>query len=141
MQIIARKFSLLLAALLMIGCADHSRPSSAQDLSTGGAPIANSDADFMSRQIIPCWNFDAGIEHPENYTVSVRIQIQPDGSIAHAEIDDPSRLQDPVYREVAQRAIDAVENPSCQPLHFPSGKYWPEMVLVFDLEKAINGGY
>jgi len=37
--------------------------------------------------------------------------------------------------------LRAVENPRCQPLHFPSGKYWPTMDFVFDLEKAINGGY
>ena len=125
MQIRVREITLLLSALLMSGCAQH--------------PKSNSE--FISEQIIPCWNFDVGIEHPENYTVSVRIQIQPNGSIAHAEIEDPSRLQDPVYRSAADSALRAVENPSCQPLHFPSGKYWPEMVLVFDLEKAINGGY
>jgi len=85
--------------------------------------------------------FDPSIQHPENYMVRVRIQVRPDGSIAHAEIGDPSRLQDPVYRSVADAALRAVENPRCQPLHFPSGKYWPTMDFVFDLEKAINGGY
>jgi hypothetical protein len=37
--------------------------------------------------------------------------------------------------------VRAVENPACVPLKLPPGKYWPQMDIVFDLAKAINGGY
>ena len=45
---------------------------------------------------------------------------------------DSSRLSDPAYRTVLQHALNAVNNPSCQPLRFPPGKYWPRVTIVFD---------
>src|SRR5581483_5879624 len=108
---------------------------------TEGPPMTASDNDAIRAQLIPCWNFDAGVPNPENYTVVVRISVREDGVVTGAQLEDTSRLGDPTYYAVAQRAIDAVQNPSCQPLKLPQGKYWPQMDIVFDLAKAINGGY
>lgn len=110
-------------------------------LLTDGPPMTASDNDAIRQQLIPCWNFDAGVPNPENYTVTVRITLREDGAITGAEVEDASRLNDPTYYAVAQRAMDAVQNPSCQPLHLPQGKFWPQIDVVFDLAKAINGGY
>jgi hypothetical protein len=100
-----------------------------------------SENDAIRTQLIPCWNFDMGVPNPENYTVVVRITVQPDGTVSAAEVEDTSRMSDPTYRAVAGSAVRAVRNPNCVPLRLPQGKYWPQMDIVFDLAKAINGGY
>lgn len=104
-------------------------------------PVTEQDNKTIAEQLIPCWNFDAGVEHPENYTVIIRINLREDGTITQAQIVDTGHLDDPTYRDVAGSALRTVQNPACNPLKLPQGKYWPQMDIVFDLEKAINGGY
>jgi len=105
-------------------------------------PMSAAEADFMRRQIVPCWNFDAGIAHPERYAVAVDLAVSRDGRVTEAKIGDEARaVWDAPYRAVAESAVRSLRDPSCQPLHFPAGKYWPRLRVVFDLEKAINGGY
>ena len=110
-------------------------------LLTDGPPMTANENDAIRTQLIPCWNFDMGVPNPENYTVVVRITMREDGVITAAQLEDTSRLGDPTYYAVAQRAVDAVQNPACQPLKLPQGKFWPQIDVVFDLAKAINGGY
>jgi hypothetical protein len=101
--------------------------------------ISDYDADFIRQQLIPCWAFDPGVPHPEKYTVEVGIDVSPDGRITGAQLLDETRVSDPTYKSVAAAALRTVENPSCQPLRFPPGKYWPHLTVIFDLAKAING--
>jgi hypothetical protein len=108
---------------------------------TEGPPMTASENDAIRTQLIPCWAFDAGVPNPENYTVVVRISVDPSGAVTAAQVEDMSRMGDPTYRSVAESAVRAVENPACVPLKLPQGKYWPQMDIVFDLAKAINGGY
>jgi TonB family protein len=110
-------------------------------LLTDGPPMTASENDAIRTQLIPCWSFDPGVPNPENYTVVVRISVREDGVVTAAQVLDTSRLGDPTYRAVAETALRAVQNPSCVPLKLPQGKYWPQMDVVFDLAKAINGGY
>jgi hypothetical protein len=98
--------------------------------------------DAIREQIIPCWNFDAGVEHPERYTVRLHVMFAPDGSVSHVEVEDAERVkQDAAFASVVESARRAVLDPSCQPIKFPPGHYIPAATIVFDLEKAINGGY
>jgi hypothetical protein len=96
--------------------------------------------DGYRRQLIPNWNFDAGIASPENYVVTVRIDLAPDGTVLKAEILDKSRMGDPVFRSVAETARRA-------PLKLvrfdlPRGEEAPPQIdIVFDLAKAINGSF
>jgi hypothetical protein len=108
---------------------------------TDGPPMTASEEDGIRQQLIPCWNFDAGVPNPENYTVVVRISLDQSGVVTAAVVQDRSRMGDPTYRAVADAAVRAVQNPLCQPLRLPQGKFWPQMDIVFDLAKAINGGY
>ena len=110
-------------------------------LLTDGPPMTASENDAIRTQLIPCWSPDLGTPNPENYTVVVRISVDPSGAVTAAQVEDTSRMGDPTYRSVAESALRAVENPSCVPLKLPQGKYWPQMDIVFDLAKAINGGY
>lgn len=110
-------------------------------LLTEGPPMTASENDAIRTQLIPCWSFDRGVPNPDNYTVVVRINLREDGVVTGVQLEDTSRLGDPTYFAVARAAMDAVQNPACQPLKLPQGKYWPQMDIVFDLAKAINGGY
>jgi len=125
------------AVLALCAAITASGPSRAQD-----APVTASDADALRQQIIPCWNIPLGIEHPEKFRVVLEVTLAPDGRVTGATVkDDPSRMSDPAYRAVADAALRAVKNPSCVPLRLPEGRYRPKLNIVFDLEKAINGGY
>ena len=96
--------------------------------------------DGYRRQLIPNWNYDAGIANPENYVVVVRIDLAPDGTVLKADILDKSRMSDPVFRSVAETARRA-------PLKLarfdvpPGEQVPPQIDIVFDLAKAINGSF
>ena len=112
------------------------------DVTENASPVrlTASQEDGYRRQLIPNWNFDAGIANPENYVVTVRIDLAPDGTVLKAEILDKSRMGDPVFRSVAETARRA-------PLKLarfdvPQGEDVPPQIdIVFDLAKAINGSY
>jgi hypothetical protein len=96
--------------------------------------------DGFKRQLIPNWNYDPGIANPENYVVVVRIDLAPDGTVLKAEILDKSRMGDPVYRSVAEAARRAPMN--LVRFDIPPGeKVPPQIDIVFDLAKAINGSF
>lgn len=96
--------------------------------------------DGYRRQLIPNWNFDAGIANPENYVVTVRIDLAPDGTVLKAEILDKSRMGDPVFRSVAETAKRAPL--SLGRFEIPRGEQVPPQIdIVFDLAKAINGSF
>jgi hypothetical protein len=103
--------------------------------------VTKSTSESLRDQIFPCWAFDAGVPHPERYTVVVRVDFRRDGSVSQAKIMEADRLSDPVFATVAQSALRSVENPSCVPVRFQNGRYLPQVDFVFDLEKAINGDY
>jgi len=109
---------------------------------TDGPPMTANENSLIAAQLVPCWNFDSGVANPENYSdITVRISVREDGTITAAELVDTGRLGDPTYRSVADSALRTVQNPQCNVLKLPQGKYWPQMDIVFDLAKAINGGY
>jgi hypothetical protein len=96
--------------------------------------------DGYRRQLIPTWNFDAGIANPENYIVTVRIDLAPDGTVLKAEILDKARMGDPIFRSVAETARRAPL--SLGRFEIPPGEQVPPQIdIVFDLAKAINGSF
>ena len=120
---------------LVAGCSRTAHtPPPVANLDVG--PPTQQDEDAIRDQMIPCWNFPAGVAHPENYRVAVKIEVSPDGKVTKWTVDgDSSRLSDPTYMVVLQQAVNAVNNPSCQPLRFPPGKYWPSITIDFDPKK------
>jgi hypothetical protein len=97
-------------------------------------PPTQQDEDAIRDQFLPCWTFPTGIERPENYRVNVDIEISPAGKVTKWTVhgEAASQLSDPTYLAVLQQAVHAVTNPACQPVRFPSGKYWPNITIVFD---------
>jgi hypothetical protein len=110
-------------------------------LLTDGPPMTAADNDAIAQQLFPCWSFDPGTANPENYVIVIRVSLREDGVVTATQVEDTSRMGDPTYRAVADAAQRTLENPTCTPLKLPQGKYWPQMDIVFDLAKAINGGY
>jgi hypothetical protein len=123
--------------IILVGCAQSSKGDNA------GVPIDPSMTaeQAVYTQLLPCWDFDVGVKHPENYAIRERVSIRPDGTVSNVDLLDKARLTDPIYLALSEQVLRAATNPSCQPLRFPPGKFKPQVDLTFDLEKAINGGY
>ena len=97
------------------------------------------EIDAIRRQIEACWSIPAGARSAENLVVGIRVWVNPDGSVARAEILDRARMGvDPFYRSAAESAMRAVRHPRCSPLRFPPKKYdqFKVMVLNFNPREA-----
>lgn len=98
-----------------------------------------SEIDVIRRQIEACWNIPAGARNAENLIVSIRVWVNPDGTVSDAKIIDSSRMNsDPFFRSAAESALRAVLNPRCSPLQIPPKKYdqFKELVLNFNPKEA-----
>jgi len=126
---------LVLATALVTGCA-QTADTSPEAANLDQTPPTEQELDAIRDQVIPCWHFPAGVEHSDRYRVAVKIGVTPAGKVMHWEVTaDISKLNDPAYPNVLQQAVNAVGDSACQPLHFPPGKYWPRLTIVFDPTK------
>lgn len=101
--------------------------------------VTTSEIDAIRHAIEQCWNIPAGARDAQDLVVSIRIWVNPDGTVREAHILDQSRmLKDTFFRTAAESALRAVLNPSCQPLPIPPKKYdqFKEMVLDFNPKTA-----
>jgi outer membrane biosynthesis protein TonB len=111
-----------------------SQPAAAQ-ASSLSTRLTISEEDALRRQIEGCWNPDPGARDAQNMIVEVTIDVNPDRTVANAEIVDKSRYaSDGFFRAAADRAMRAVRNPNCSPLILPDGKYdqWKRINFTFD---------
>ena len=105
------------------------------------APVALSASELagIRRQIERCWNVPIGVPGIEAMRVSLRIQLEADGSVREVSIEESGRLDaDSGFRTVAESARRAVL--SCR-LDLPAEKYtvWRDMVLTFSPGDALSG--
>ena len=104
-----------------------------------GAQATISEIDAIRRQVEACWNVPAGAQNAENLVVSIRVWVNPDGTVSKATIMDKSRMgSEPFFRSAAESALRAVLNPRCSPLPIPPKKYdkFKELVLSFNPKEA-----
>lgn len=101
--------------------------------------VTMTELDAMRRQVIDrvkdCWNINPGSKGAENLAVLVRMQMNPDGTVQSATIEDQARFNtDPFFQSAAEAARRAVLNPRCNPITLPPDKYqvWREIVINFD---------
>lgn len=95
----------------------------------------------MRQQIEQCWVVPAGAREAENLVVQLRVEMNPDGTVRTAEIQDRARMaSDSFYRAAAESARRAVLNPRCSPLRLPPEKYnaWKTLVLNFDPKEMVG---
>jgi hypothetical protein len=97
--------------------------------------VTISEIDSVRRQIERCWNLPAGARGAENMVVSIRVEMNIDGTPGVAAVVERERMRgDPSFRAAAESALRAVLNPRCHPFGLPRDKYgsWKTMTLVFD---------
>ena len=100
-----------------------------------GPEMTISEIDLVRQQIHRCWNLPAGAKDAHKMLISIRIVMNPDGTVRTANVLDSMRMSsDPFYRTMAESALRAVLNPRCQPFKLPPEKYdrWQTMKLNFD---------
>ncbi len=98
-------------------------------------PVTMSEIDQVRRQIERCWNLPAGARGAENMVVSIRVEMNIDGTPSVADVVEQERMRsDSYFRAAAESALRAVLNPRCHPFGLPREKYdsWKTMTLVFD---------
>ncbi|MGE0650997.1 MAG: energy transducer TonB [Alphaproteobacteria bacterium] len=97
-----------------------------------------SEIDAIRHRIEQCWNIPAGAREADKLIVSIRVWVNPDGTVRDARILDQARLSDTFFRTAAESALRAVLNPRCSPLPIPINKYeqFKEMVLDFNPKLA-----
>lgn len=121
------------------GSADVERAVPAAADVAENVTLSTSELATIRRQIERCWNVPVGVPGIETMRVSLRIQLEADGSVRAVDIEDQSRFeQDSRFRTVAESARRAVL--SCR-LSLPAEKYvvWRDMVLTFSPGDALSG--
>lgn len=101
--------------------------------------VTMTELDAMQRKVFqtvsPCWNVPAGAKNAENLAVLVRLNMNPDGTVQSAGIENQARYySDAYFQSAADAAKRAVLNPKCNPITLPPDKYsvWREIVINFD---------
>lgn len=105
----------------------------------GPVTLSASELAGIRRQIERCWNVPIGVPGIEAMRVSLRIQLEADGTVRDVSIEESGRLDaDSGFRTVAESARRAVL--SCR-LDLPAEKYtvWRDMVLTFSPGDALSG--
>jgi hypothetical protein len=121
------------------GSADVARPVPQAASIADTVSLSANELSAIRRQIERCWNVPVGVPGIETMRVSLRIQLEADGSVRAVDIEDRNRFeQDPRFRTVAESARRAVL--SCR-LTLPAEKYvvWRDMVLTFSPGDALSG--
>ncbi len=104
-----------------------------------GPQAALSVKDFLRAQIERHWNFDVRSLGSADLTVSIHVEIEPNGTVRKAEIvDDRRYAADPDYHALAVSARNAVLISS--PLQLPPGRYeeFSDIILNFDPRQALR---
>ncbi len=99
------------------------------------APVTQGELDAVRRQIERCWSLPASAKDADNVVVSIRVQMNADGTPRSAQVDGAGAASgNPFYRVAAESALRAVLNPRCHPFKLPPDKYerWRTMTLVFN---------
>lgn len=103
-----------------------------------GLRMSVNEIDAFRSQISRCWSPPAGGLGDQTVIVRLRIELNPDGSLAR-----PPQVMNagapPFFQAAAESAVRAVF--ACQPYAMPPGKYdqWRDMVLNFDPRQMYGG--
>lgn len=97
-----------------------------------GASLTLSEEEALRAQLRQCWNVPAGAMDAQNLLVTVRVVMNPDRTVASADIVDNGQMSDSFYRTAAEAARRALF--ICQPLALPADKYqdWAQITFNFD---------
>jgi hypothetical protein len=105
------------------------------------ANLTASEMDALQQQLARCWNLPASAKDAQNLVVDLDVTVNPDRTVAHAEVVDQGRMaSDPTYAAAARAALRAVRMPACTPLALPPEKYqeWQSMNIHFDPKEMLG---
>lgn len=107
-----------------------------------GLPLSMSEMDAVRSQIAKCWSVPAGAKDAHELRVTVRVQLQQDGTVTLVELADDSISRyssgDTFFRAAADSALRAVRQ--CSPLkNLPPEKYqtWKDIIMTFDPKEML----
>jgi hypothetical protein len=85
-------------------------------------------------QLSGCWNVQAGSQDAASLIVSVRVDMNRDGTVEQAKVIDSKAGGNRAIRVAEENALRAVLDPRCQPFPFPQDQYktWKTILLRFD---------
>lgn len=91
--------------------------------------------DSIRSQMAQCWDVPAGAKDAHNLVITLRMQLNQDGSVITVELyQDQARYHsEPFFRAAADSAMRAVKR--CSPLkNLPPDKYngWSDMTMTFN---------
>ena len=111
--------------------APPTRASGAQAPISANLPASETDA--VRRQLDQCMSWPTADQDLRNLSFDVEIVVNPDRTVASAQIVDQSRMGDPVFAAAARAALRAVRMAQCTPLELPPEKYqaWHDMTVTF----------
>ncbi len=98
--------------------------------------LSQSQLDYLRGQISRCWSPPIGVVDPSDLVVRVQMAMNPDGSLAGAEILE--FRANPLGKAAADSALRAVRR--CQPYDLPADKYatWQTINVRFDPRDMLN---
>ena len=85
----------------------------------------------MADRVRPCWNVNPDAMDARTMVVEIIVDMQPDGMVSNARIGDGIAIRGAQHQAFAQAALRAVQNPRCQPLPYPQGKYEALRQFIF----------
>lgn len=100
-----------------------------------GERMTMTQLDALRRQLEGCWNVPIGARDADDLVVEVEITVNPDKTVADAQIVDQRRYRtEPFFRAAADSALRAVLSDACNPLILPDGKYaqWRKITFRFN---------
>jgi hypothetical protein len=116
-------------ALLRQTEAPRARPNPRQGGAPGGGnPNADSTSALSAEQrgaigdeVRRCWTYDPGAKGVDQLRVLLTVTTDGNGTVRQAVVapDDQGRMNDPVFRAFAERAVRAVMSPQCANLPLP----------------------
>jgi outer membrane biosynthesis protein TonB len=105
------------------------------------ATLTASELSALSAQLGRCINWPAGAKNAQDLIVELDVTVNPDRTVASAEIVDQGRMSsDPVFRVAAQAAVRGLRMPQCIPLDLPPDKYqeWQSLRLRIDPREMLG---
>jgi outer membrane biosynthesis protein TonB len=95
--------------------------------------LSITELDLIRRQLEACWNIPAGARDAKDLYVDVRIEMNPDATVASAVVTG-SGGGGSFAKAASDSALRAVRNPSCSPLKLPLDRYdqWKTITIRFD---------
>lgn len=103
----------------------------------GNTALSRAEIAQVAQQVAPCLVLPASAGELGDTTIPIALQLSPDGTVARAGLAESGKnryLSDSLYRDTVDSAVQAMQDPACQPFHLPPAKYasWKQLTLTFN---------